>query len=178
MVLKKLNMVIGAFFSEIGTPLLEKFSRFDPDLTDITKNLVVTKDWSDKDFILGCRAVKKHVSNLNSKSGNLAEVKEFLVGKRQFLLSLLENPNLLEHESFTEVLWAIFHLTDELAHKNVSKLSDSDYDHLSGDIKRAYQQLILQWLDYMKHLKVAYPYLFSLAVRTNPFDADASVEVA
>lgn len=179
MVLKKLNMVIGAFFSEIGTPLLEKFSRFDPDLTDITKNLVVTKDRSDKDFILGCRAVKKHVSNLNSKSGNLAEVKEFLVGKRQFLLSLLENPNLLEHESFTEVLWAIFHLTDELAHrKNVSKLSDSDYDHLSGDIKRAYQQLILQWLDYMKHLKVAYPYLFSLAVRTNPFDADASVEVA
>jgi hypothetical protein len=29
----------------------------------------------------------------------------------------------------------------------------------------------------MKHLKADYPYLFSLAVRTNPFDANASVEV-
>jgi hypothetical protein len=29
----------------------------------------------------------------------------------------------------------------------------------------------------MKHLKANYPYLFSLAVRTNPFDTNASVEV-
>jgi len=32
-------------------------------------------------------------------------------------------------------------------------------------------------LAYMKHLKKEYPYLFSLAVRTNPFDPGASVEV-
>ncbi|MDD5585217.1 MAG: hypothetical protein PHV55_09220 [Candidatus Omnitrophica bacterium] len=48
---------------------------------------------------------------------------------------------------------------------------------LSGDMKRAYQQLILRWLDYMKYLKQDYPYLFSLAMRTNPFDANAAVEV-
>jgi hypothetical protein len=29
----------------------------------------------------------------------------------------------------------------------------------------------------MEHLKNDYPYLFSLAVRTNPFDPNASVEV-
>jgi len=29
----------------------------------------------------------------------------------------------------------------------------------------------------MRHLKKEYPYLFSLAVRTNPFDPRASVEV-
>jgi hypothetical protein len=29
----------------------------------------------------------------------------------------------------------------------------------------------------MKHLKIDYPYLFSLAVRTNPFNPDASPEV-
>jgi hypothetical protein len=31
-----------------------------------------------------------------------------------------------------------------------------------------------QWLDYMKHLKGNYPFLFSLAMRTNPFDQNAS----
>jgi hypothetical protein len=37
------------------------------------------------------------------------------------------------------------------------------------DIKRAYGLLVDQWLVYMKHLKDNYPYLFSLAMRVNPF---------
>ena len=91
---------------------------------------------------------------------------------------MLENPNLLEHESFTNLLWAVFHLTDELAYRiDLSSLPDTDYQHLAGDIKRVHHRLILQWLDYMKHLKQNYPYLFSLAIRTNPFDANASIEV-
>lgn len=177
-ILKKLNMVIGAFFSEVGTDLIQKCAQFDQGLSDIGKQLVVTKDWTDKEFMRMRKSIEAHESSINSKRGNLAEVKDFLVGKRQFLLNLLENPNLLEHESFTELLWAVFHLTDELAHRrDLAKLPDTDYQHLSGDIKRVYQQLILQWLDYMKHLKQDYPYLFSLAMRTNPFDVNASVEV-
>jgi len=94
------------------------------------------------------------------------------------LLRLLANPNLLEHDSFTNLLWAVFHLTDELAHrKDVNTILDSDYVHLAGDVKRAYVLLISEWLDYMKHLKVNYPYLFSLAMRTNPFDPEAKPEV-
>jgi hypothetical protein len=31
-----------------------------------------------------------------------------------------------------------------------------------------------QWLDYMKYLMNKYPYLFSLAMRKNPFDVTAS----
>jgi hypothetical protein len=34
--------------------------------------------------------------------------------------------------------------------------------------------LVHQWLDYMRHLKKDYPYLFSLAMRTNPFDQEAT----
>jgi hypothetical protein len=30
------------------------------------------------------------------------------------------------------------------------------------------------WLDYVRHLKDGYPYLFSLAMRTNPLDETAS----
>jgi hypothetical protein len=35
----------------------------------------------------------------------------------------------------------------------------------------------LEWLDYMRYLKKDYPYLFSLALRLNPFDEDALVAV-
>jgi hypothetical protein len=177
-ILKKLNMVIGVFFSEVGTQLLKKSSEFDIELSDIARQLVVTKDWSDKEFVKARKIMHSHESRINSKKSSLVEIKEFLVSKRTFLLNLLESPNLLEHESFTELLWAVFHLTDELAHReDLSKLPETDYQHLSGDIKRAYQQLILQWLDYMKYLKEDYPYLFSLAMRTNPFDAKVSIEV-
>jgi len=54
------------------------------------------------------------------------------------------------------------------------QLPDTDYEHLAGDIKRSYILLVHQWLDYMKHLKDNYPYLFSLAMRVNPFDQDES----
>jgi hypothetical protein len=37
--------------------------------------------------------------------------------------------------------------------------------------------MIGEWLDYMKHLKDNYSFLFSLAVRTNPFDPQASAEI-
>lgn len=177
-VLKKLNMVIGTFFCEVGAELLKKTSYFDQGLAALAKRLLITNDWTDKEFTRVRKYIKHHENNLDSKKGNLGQLKEFLIGKRPFLLSLLENPNLLEHESFTETLWAVFHLTDELAHRHdLSKLPETDYQHLSGDIKRAYQQLILQWLDYMRHLKQDYPYLFSLAIRTNPFDEHVTVEV-
>ena len=110
--------------------------------------------------------------------GNLEELRSFIIGKRSFLLRLLENPNLLEHDEFTELLWAVFHLAEELSHReSVTGLPETDYDHLAGDIKRAYGLLVREWLSYMEHLKSNYPYLFSLAIRTNPFNPQASVEV-
>lgn len=115
---------------------------------------------------------------MDSQKGNLKELRNFLSGKRDFLLRLLENPNLLEHESFTELLWAVSHLTEELtARGDVKKLSNADYAHFSGDIKRAYPVLICEWLEDMRHLKDEYPYLFSFALRTNPFDPNAKTEI-
>lgn len=48
---------------------------------------------------------------------------------------------------------------------------------LSGDIKRAHALLVREWLSHMEHLQRDYPYLFSLAIRTNPFDPNAAVEM-
>jgi len=176
--LNKLNMVIGAFFSEVGRELLKTFSDFDTEAFKITSKLVITNESSENEFLSVCNSVKNHTYNINSQRGDLENIKNFLKENRQFLLNLLENPNLLEHESFTNLLWAVFHLTEELIHrKNLSELPETDYQHLSGDIKRVYHLLITEWIDYMKHLKSNYPYLFSLAVRTNPFDKEASIEV-
>ena len=176
--LNKLNMIIGAFFSEAGTELLRMFSTFDPHSSEVARQLIVTNKWSEKRFRKVLTELNKHDCSVECKRGDLVKLRDFLIGRRNFMLRLLENPNLLEHESFTNLLWAIFHLTEELARRrDLKRLPDTDYAHIAGDIKRAYSSLISEWLSYMKHLKRDYPYLFSLAVRTNPFDARAEVEV-
>jgi hypothetical protein len=176
--MEKLNMVIGSFFSEVGTGLLTYLSDFDPNLESIRKDLIVTGDWPEQEFSGLHNRLRGYEYGVRIHDIPLEELRTYLVSRRGFLLALLENQNLLEHESFTDLLWATFHLTDELSHRqNLSQLPETDLAHLASDAQRVYTFLVHQWLDYMKHLKEMYPYLFSLAMRTNPFDQNASVIV-
>ncbi|OPY24332.1 MAG: hypothetical protein A4E27_01281 [Methanobacterium sp. PtaU1.Bin242] len=181
--LEKLNMVIGTFFSETGTDLMNKISQFDSNTEQIRQDLVVRDDWQDKDFINAFKTIKNYEYNLDISADEksilfLEHLKDFLKSKRKFLLALLENPNLLEHETFTELLRAVFHLTEELdKREDLRHLPATDYNHLKVDIQRVYGLLINEWLQYMEHLMNNYPYLFSFALRVNPFDPNAKVEI-
>lgn len=175
----KLNMVIGTFFSDTGTALAEKFFDLDSAAEQIRAQLVITEDWDDDKFANAVRVLKKHNYSLLLDNADLQELRTYLLSKRNFLMRLLENPNLLEHDKFTDMLWAIFHLTEELIHrKELTGLPQTDIKHLTGDMNRAYKAIIAEWIEYMKYLKTGYPYLFSLAMRTNPFNPNASIYVS
>jgi hypothetical protein len=174
----KLNMVIGAFYSEVGTTLMSEFLRLDPEVEKVGSDLRIATDWTDKQFQDAADRIEGYQYNIVAQRSDMKSLRDLMVEKRGFLLGLLENPNLLEHEEFTEVLWAVFHLTEELlARKNLEKIPDSDLQHLTNDWKRGYKLLVREWLGYMKHLKDSYPYLYSLAVRTNPFNPETTPEV-
>jgi hypothetical protein len=176
--LEKLNMVIGTFFSEVGTGLLTTLSDHDPKLDEIRHDLIVTGEWTDEEFSRAGARLLTYDHSVSMQGMDLLELRDFLKERRNFMLRLLENPALLEHESFTDLLRAVFHLTEELERrKDIAGLPDADIQHLAGDIKRVYGQLVQQWLDYMRYLKKDYPYMFSLAMRTNPFDETASAVV-
>lgn len=175
---QKLDMIIGAFFSDFGNTLLDNISKYDQNLNQNRKLLMPTKNWSSEDF----EQSKKNVAEIDFKTdlqnNSLHSLHVYLSGKRQQLLSYLESPSLLDYEHFSDLIWAIFHLQDELAYRSdLNNLTEADTAHLSEDMKRAYQLLIIQWLDYMQYLQVSYPYLYSLALRTNPFDSNARVEI-
>ena len=176
--LEKLNMVIGIFFSEVGTFLLRELSSLDPKREQMEEKLVTEGEHTDESFRKVCEWLEGYDYAIEDTKADWGELKAFLGEKRDFLLRLLENPNILEHESFTETLRAVFHLTEELgARPTLAGLPDSDRRHLTYDAKRIYKVLVEEWLAYMNHLKKNFPYLFSLAVRSNPFDEDASVVV-
>jgi hypothetical protein len=171
-------MVIGAFFSEVGGPLLKTLTAYDQRLTDFQVRVAHISHWTGPDFAVFSQTLTERDFDIQLKEGDLEALRDFLLQKRDFLLRLLENPNLLEHDSFAGLLLAVFHLTEELAQRtDLARLSSSDREHLAGDVQRGYVLLIKEWLAYMAHLQARYPYLFSLALRTNPFDPFATPEI-
>jgi len=176
--LHKLNMIIGVFFSEGGSELLRMLSDYDPQVERIRMDLVGKDQWSQQGFSETSQRTRGYQFKMESQKGGLEGLRDFLREKKDFFLRILENPNLLEHEKFTDTLWAVLHLAEELTcRKSLQNLPPTDYAHLAGDLGRAYKSLISEWLNYMLHLKNHYPYLFSLAIRTNPFDPQAKPEV-
>lgn len=174
----KLNMVIGTFFSELGTPLLAELLPTMKAAPEISENLHLTAAWKNEDFARASGFARGLQCEVDLGQIDRAALQEHLLSHRQFLLRLLENPNLMEHEAFTDVLWAVVHLTEELAARDLTQPPPvADARHLGGDIQRAFERTTAAWLEYMRHLQKAYPYLFSLAARQNPFDPDASVVV-
>ena len=174
--MKKLNMVIGTFFSEVGLDILKKFSTFVNNAENLEKKLKILPIWRKKDFQRAIASAREFSYEIKIDKDKLCELRDFLIGKRFFMLRLLENPNLLEHERFTDLLWAMFHLTEELAIRGdeLKDLPQSDYDHIAKDIKRVYSQMTSAWIAYTSHLKESYPFLFSLAARINPMDPNAT----
>ncbi|KPJ99343.1 MAG: hypothetical protein AMK71_09915 [Nitrospira bacterium SG8_35_4] len=176
--MEKLQMVIGVFFSEAGTRLLTYFTESDPTVDVISKHLMISSDWTEETFTSAGRQIRDHAFSPDIHTIDLESLRSFLNEKSNVILRLLENPSLLEHESFTDLIRALLHLKDELSlREDLQQLPESDYKHLSGDIKRAYALLSTQWLQYARYLKHSYPFLFSLTMRTNPFNMARSVIV-
>jgi hypothetical protein len=174
----KLYMVIGVFFSEVGIRLLKILSACDQRLLDFQPRVAPIGHWSASDLAGFSKVLTESDFHIQLKEGDLEALQDFLLKEREFLMRLLENPNLLEHDSFSNLLLAVFHLTEELAHRpDLSCLSAADQEHLAGDVQRSYVLLIKEWLAYMSHLRANYPYLFHLALRTNPFDPLATPEI-
>ncbi len=168
-VMRKLNMVIGVFFSEVGNRLLKELSVYVVSCEELKGHLLINGTWKENDFFNALEYLHKSDIKIDSSRCEKRTLKGFLVEKRGFLVSLLENQNLLEHEEFTDLLWSVFHLVEELeARDSFVNMPQSDVDHINGDIKRVYGHLSHEWVMYMQHLKHDYPYLFSLAVRLNP----------
>jgi hypothetical protein len=168
--LKKTNMMVSAFFSEIGTDLMKQLIQCGSSLAELQPYLKVSENWSSKDFQKAADFVSQRHLSVRCTVTAFEDIRSLLLQKRDYILIMLVNPTLLEHEIFTDMLWAVFHLTDELrARSSIADLPDSDMIHLNYDAERAYVALLVQWIHYMAHLKSDYPYLFSLEMRRNPF---------
>jgi hypothetical protein len=171
-------MLIGVFFTEAGNRLLHTFARFDPNIAGVRQDFLVTAKWSVPEFQQLKKRLKAYEYTIDPARLDLEGMHRYLDAKGDLLVRQLENADIIENETYAELLWAVVHLRDELAARpSFTNLPATDIAHIAIDVKRAYTLLTLQWIDYMQYLKSRYPFLFSLALRTNPFVENPSAVV-
>ena len=108
--LKKINIEISAFFSEAGTDMLRSLLGFARLPEGGGWGLDVTAQWSAADFQAAAARMRDAPFTADCGNSELEALKRLLLEKRSFLLGMLVNPNLLEHDTFTDMLWAVNHL--------------------------------------------------------------------
>jgi hypothetical protein len=175
---EKVSVVINEFFAETGTELVIAFRGHIANLEGITPKLQLGSDWQDRDFNSSIDAIGKYDFHLAIIEDDLNHLRDTLVVKKDHILRLFENANLMEQDRFTGMLWAVYHVYDELrSRESLHNLPATDIAHLNLDIQRAFQILLIEWIESMRILKKKYPYLYSLAVRKCPFgDGDVTVK--
>ena len=145
--MQKMNMVVGAFFSEAGNPLLKELLGYFDNRDEISRHLSLHGNWTKKEFKEAAEYAHHLKIDVNLERLDLEKIKALLKQKRTFLITMLENPNLLEHDRFTDLLWAITHLDEELqARESLKDLPHTDLQHISGDIVRLYDNLASEWI--------------------------------
>ena len=176
--LHKLQMLVGLFYSEIGNRLLRIFADSDP-LGELERqSLKIAESWTMSDFRQARQLLPTLHFSVSVELLDLPGLRDFLDRRSDLLARLLESPFLLEHGSFSDLLLATLHLKEELlARPSLTALSEADARHLTGDINRVYLQLARHWITYAEHLQAEYPFLYSLVVRTNPFQRNANATV-
>lgn len=175
---QKMTMVIGIFFTQMGNELLRSLSAFDGNLRETREILDIKIAWKDSDFESAKKRLEAHKYAMDCHRADLHELKQMLVDNCSLLRELLANPNLLEHGTFTEILWAVTHLSQELTLRpDLDHLPQADYEHLNLDMQRAYSRMLSEWLSYLRQLKQHHPYMFSFVVRMNPFTPHPSAVI-
>lgn len=161
---EKTNMLASSFFSDVGAAVMRMLLERTVNACDVAPLLKVQAGWDEKRYAEAAVAVREVPLDVRMEAQDLCALRDLLAERHLALLVIASNPVLLEHEEFTDMLWALFHLSDEFAYRSdLEHTSQPELDHLNDDASRALRMILVNWLGHMRHIGDEYPYLFSIA---------------
>jgi len=168
--MEKMNIIISSFFAEIGKDLLRYLSKYDERIEELVDDVVNIEKFSDEEFERLKEKMERRKYRIKIERMNLYELRKFLLDNKEFSVNLLDNPALMEHERFTELLWNLLHVTEELRRvMNFEALSQEDREDIRRDIELLYRLLSYEWVNYIHYLRKSYPHISVYEAKTNPF---------
>ena len=167
---EKLNMLVGVFYTEIGTQLLSTFVAADEKVV-VCKKLQITDPlvWDEAYYKKLKQYNREYDYTLDIDKIDFNGLKKLFDENKNLLITLATNESLHDHETFTKLLMLLLHLKEELDMRTVFDLNPHEKDHLENDIAKVYQYLTKEWCIYMNYLNQEYPGLFKTAVMLSPF---------
>ena len=156
------SMLRSQFFTGVGVPMLRVLS----DCCKFEGGLPVL---SEKDASPKARALAKDKIEALSLSVHLDKtaydrVRSLLEQSRTELLILGSNPDLMEAECFTQLLWGIFHLLDEYRLRGSwENLEAEDISHLEEDFARVLRLILINNIDNAAYLRTHFPNFYGTA---------------
>jgi len=161
--LKKLNMVIGAFLQRGRHEAARSFGEVRSRCGALRETLTVAGTWTDQRFDGAIRELKARRCAWTAPAATWP-TQGVPRGPSRVPAGLLENQNLLEHGPLPSFSGGVQPHGRAVLRSDVGTWPRPGLRAYRRGHKRAYVILVAEWLSYLKHLKKEYPYLFSLAV--------------
>ncbi len=154
---KKTRMLTSTFFTEIGNDLTRQLL----EITDQSDNILsILSQYGNGTMTLS--QTQDHIKSmslsiaLNEKT--YSKLIEKIQTSRSSFMTLSSNPLLFDHEDFTRILWAIFHVMDEYQLRGTYQdMSQDDISHLNKDYAELLRLLLICFVANAKYLEDTYP---------------------
>lgn len=170
---RRINIIIGSFFHEIGNDLINTIVVGDENVDVLRYLCDASIDWDDKNFKELSEIIKVYECKITIDKIDLKLLKDILGNKEEFILDLIINSNLDDYEGFGEMLMSILHVRDEFDSLFIDGIiNERDKLHMTIDICRSYKSLLIFRVDYIKNLKDYYPLMFIRLMDNSPFRAN------
>lgn len=170
---RRMNMIIGSFFHEIGNDLMNSIVIADENIDLLNYVCDSSIKWDNKDFKKLSEIIKNYNCKINIDNINLKLLKTVIENKEDFILDLLINSSLDEYEGFSEMLIRILHVRDEFNALFIDDyLKEEDKVHMSNDICDAYKYLLCFRVNHIKSIKEYYPLMFTKSIKNSPFSVN------
>ena len=167
---RKINLLIEVFFEEVGNELLTSIASRDKGCDKISCLLPKGNNKISDTYDEITEVLENYNCSLKLNGNDIEHIYEILCDNKEGIIRFIENPYLVEHDIFTDLLQSAIHLYSEIKfRKKNGKLSDDDINHLNLDVLRLYKYLSKEWIVYIKYIEKEYPFLYTAALEHAPF---------
>ncbi len=166
----KVNMIESIFFNESGSDMLRYLLRCDPQSQALCQAMHIDESWDRSRFEQAHRFADEYAFTIDPARTDFFALHYHLENRHKYFLKVIENPALMDHEGFTDLILAMYHLWEELDFRtDLYQLSEQDKQALCAIISQIYRLLTHEWLLNVSYTKRHHESRFAGAVRTNPF---------
>lgn len=167
---RRINIIIGSFFHEIGNDLINIIVMGDENVDLLGYLCDASVEWNDENFRELSEIIKEYKCEIDINEIDLKLLKISIESKEEFILDLIISSNLDDYEGFDEMLMRILHVRDEFDSLFINNsLNEEDKLHMTEDICKAYKSLLIFRVKYIKSLKEYYPLMFTKIMKNSPF---------